>query len=105
MPRARYTAYADDISTLVTSSAEDGEFGREIQTYETVTGAMINRDKSVGWGIVRGKFVLSVGGTKESFLEGEVRDARYVHLPLILSVLLLLSTYLGDLMRALFRLP
>lgn len=103
---ARYTAYADDISTLVTSSAEDGEFGREIQTYETVTGAMINRDKSVGWGLVRGKFVLSwtpsVGGTKESFLEEDVRDARYVHLPLILSVLLLLSTYLSDLVRALF---
>ena len=45
---ARYTAYADDVSVLVTSSAEVEEVSKEIGRYEAVTGAKINRDKSVG---------------------------------------------------------
>ena len=45
---ARYTAYADDISVLVTSSAEMKEVNKEIGRYEAVTGAKINREKSVG---------------------------------------------------------
>ena len=42
---ARYTAYADDISVLVTSSAEVEEVSKEIGRYEAVTGAKINRKK------------------------------------------------------------
>ena len=45
---ARYTAYADDVSVLVTSSAEVEEQSKEIGRYEAVTGAKINREKSVG---------------------------------------------------------
>ena len=45
---ARYTAYADDVSVLVTSSAEVEEVSKEIGRYEAVTGAKINREKSVG---------------------------------------------------------
>ena len=45
---ARYTAYADDVTLLVTSSAEVEEVSKEIGRYETVTGARINREKSVG---------------------------------------------------------
>ena len=45
---ARYTAYADDVSVLVTSSAEVEEVSKEIGRYEDVTGAKINREKSVG---------------------------------------------------------
>ena len=44
---ARYTAYADDVSVLVTSSAEVEEVSKEIGRYEAVTGAKINREKSV----------------------------------------------------------
>ena len=61
---ARYTAYADDVSMLVTSSAEVEEASKEIGRYEGVTGAKINREKS-GW--VHGRAVLfpapSFGGT------------------------------------------
>ena len=45
---ARYTAYADDVSVLVKSSAEVEEVSKEIGRYEAVTGAKINREKSVG---------------------------------------------------------
>ena len=45
---ARYTAYADDVSALVTSSGEVEEVSKEIGRYEAVTGAKINREKSVG---------------------------------------------------------
>ena len=45
---ARYTAYADDVSVLVTSSAEKDGVSKEIERYEVVTGAKINREKSVG---------------------------------------------------------
>ena len=45
---ARYTAYADDVSVLVASSAEVEEVSKEIGRYEAVTGAKINREKSVG---------------------------------------------------------
>ena len=45
---ARYTAFADDVSVLVTSSAEVEEVSKEIGRYEAVTGAKINREKSVG---------------------------------------------------------
>ena len=45
---ARYTAYADDVSVLVTSSAKVEEVSKEIRRYEAVTGAKINREKFVG---------------------------------------------------------
>ena len=45
---ARYTAYADDVSVLATSRAEVEEVSKEIGRYEAVTGAKINREKSVG---------------------------------------------------------
>ena len=45
---ARYTAYADDVSVLVTSSAEVEEVSKEIGRYEAVSGAKINHEKSVG---------------------------------------------------------
>ena len=45
---ARYTAYADDVSVLVMSSAEVEEVSKEIGRYEAVTGAKIDREKSVG---------------------------------------------------------
>ena len=45
---ARYTAYANDVSVLVTSSAEVEEVSKEIGRYEAVTGTRINREKSVG---------------------------------------------------------
>ena len=44
---ARYTAYADNVSVLVMSSAEVEEVSKEIGRYEAVTGAKINREKSV----------------------------------------------------------
>ena len=45
----RYTAYADDVSVLVTSSAGVVEVSKEIGGYEIVTGVKINREKSVDW--------------------------------------------------------
>ena len=45
---ARYTAYADDTSMFVTSSAEVEEVSKEIRRYEAMTGANINCKKSVG---------------------------------------------------------
>ena len=45
---ARNTAYADYVSVLVTSNAEVEEVSKEIGRYEAVTGAKINREKSVG---------------------------------------------------------
>ena len=45
---ATYTAYADDVSVLVTSSAEVEDVSKEIGRYEAVTGAKINRENSVG---------------------------------------------------------
>ena len=44
----RYTAYTDDVSVLVTSSGHVVEVSKEIGRYEVVTGAKINREKSVG---------------------------------------------------------
>ena len=40
-------AYADDVSVLVTSSAEMEELSKEIRKYEAMTGAKINREKSI----------------------------------------------------------
>ena len=45
---ARYTTYADDVSVLVTSSAELEEVSKEIGRYEAVAGAEVNREKSIG---------------------------------------------------------
>ena len=45
---ARYTAYADSVNVLVTSSAEVGDVSKEIGRYDAVTGTKINREKSVG---------------------------------------------------------
>ena len=45
---ARYTAYSDDVSALVTSSAVVEKVSKEIRRYEVVTGAKINREKSIG---------------------------------------------------------
>ncbi|CAE1328542.1 unnamed protein product [Acanthosepion pharaonis] len=45
---ARYSSYADDVSVLVSSRAEINEVSKQISGYEMVTGAKINRDKSVG---------------------------------------------------------
>ncbi len=44
----RYTAYADDVSGLVTSSAKVEEVSKEIGRYRAVIGAKINCKKSVG---------------------------------------------------------
>ena len=44
---ARYTAYADDVSVLVTRSVEVVKVNKEIRRYEIVTGAKINRKNSV----------------------------------------------------------
>jgi len=44
----KYTAYADDVTIFVTSRAEAEQVSIEIGKYEMVTGARINRDKSVG---------------------------------------------------------
>lgn len=44
---AKYTTYADDVSTLVMSNAQMDQVGRELRRYETVSGAKINRDKSI----------------------------------------------------------
>ena len=46
---ARYAAYVDDVSVLVTSSTEVNEVSKEIGSYGVVTGAMIEREKSVGF--------------------------------------------------------
>ena len=45
---ARYTAYADIVCVLVTSSAEVDEVSKEIGRYAIVIGAKINPEKSVG---------------------------------------------------------
>ena len=42
---AWYTSYANNVSVFVTSNAE---VGKEIRRFEVVTGAKINRKKSVG---------------------------------------------------------
>ena len=44
---ARYTAYADDVSVLVTSRVEVVGVSKEIGRYEVVTEVKINREKSV----------------------------------------------------------
>lgn len=44
---ARYTTYADDVSTLVLSNTQIDQVGRELRRYETVSGTKINRDKSI----------------------------------------------------------
>ena len=48
---ARYTAYTDGVSVLVTNSAELLEKSKEIARYEVVTGTKINREKSVSLGL------------------------------------------------------
>ena len=45
---ARYTAYVDDVTLLVTSFAEIWEVDSEIQRYRMVAGAKINCSKSAG---------------------------------------------------------
>ena len=44
---AKYTAYTDDVSMLVMSSAKVEEVSNEIGRYKAVAGAKINRKKSV----------------------------------------------------------
>ena len=44
----RYSIYADDVSVLVTSSAEVKEVSKEIRRYEGVLGIKIKCEKSVG---------------------------------------------------------
>ena len=44
---ARYTAYADDVSVLITSRVEVVEVSNENGRYEVVTRAKINCEKSV----------------------------------------------------------
>lgn len=44
----RYFAYADDVTSFVKNEAGIDEVGKEISGYETVTGAKINCNKSVG---------------------------------------------------------
>ena len=46
---ARYTAHADDVRGLVTSSAKVEEVSKDIGRYEAVTGTKINCEKSVGF--------------------------------------------------------
>ena len=58
---ARYTAYADYVSVLVTSNAEVEEVSQEIGRYEAVTGAKNNCEKFV---------VLRLGSWKGSVLSG-----------------------------------
>ena len=45
---ARYTANANDVRILLTSSAEVIEVSKEIGRYEVVARTKINREKSVG---------------------------------------------------------
>lgn len=45
---ARYSVYADDVSTLVTNSTEIDEVGREIRSYETVTGPWLTAISRLG---------------------------------------------------------
>lgn len=45
---ARCTTYANNVFMLVTSSVEIDKFGKEMQTYEIITGMKISSDKSVG---------------------------------------------------------
>ena len=52
---ARYTAYVDDVSELVTSSAEMEEVSKEIGKYEVVTGTVKSPSVS-SW--IRGRAVL-----------------------------------------------
>lgn len=47
----RYSAYADDISVIVSSSAAIDEVNRETKEYETVTRAKTSRDVSVSLGL------------------------------------------------------
>ena len=44
---SRYIAYIDDISVLLTSTGEVDQVSKEIGGYEVMTGAEINREKSV----------------------------------------------------------
>ena len=44
----RYTAYADNVSVLLTSNAKVEEVSKEIGRYEAVTGTKIDRKKSIG---------------------------------------------------------
>ena len=55
---ARYTAYADDVSVLVTSSAEEEEVSKEIGMYEVVTGAKLTAKSPSVCGWVRGRAVV-----------------------------------------------
>lgn len=59
---AKYSAYTDDVSILVSSRARIDEVSKEIRGYETVTGAKINCDKSVGlWlGVWKGVSLLEL---------------------------------------------
>ena len=45
---AKYTAYADDVSVLVTNNAGVVEVRKDIGRYDVVTGAKINHEKLVG---------------------------------------------------------
>ena len=44
LPVTKYTAYTDDISVLVMSSAEVVEVSKEIGRYKVVSGAKINSE-------------------------------------------------------------
>lgn len=43
-----YYAFADYVTGLLTRNAEIDEVGKEINGYKTMTGAKINRNKSIG---------------------------------------------------------
>ena len=58
---AKYTAYLDDVSVLVTSSAEIVEVSKEIRRYAVASGAKINYKKSI---------VLRLGSWKSCALSG-----------------------------------
>lgn len=45
---SRYTAYGDDISTLLTGSAKIEEVGKEIRTYDTVVVGFVKSFTSPG---------------------------------------------------------
>ena len=44
----RYSTYADDVSVLGMGSTDVREVSEEIERYEGVSGAKINREKLVG---------------------------------------------------------
>lgn len=73
------SAYADEITIILTKMEHPQRVGEAIKVYETVTGANINQEESVDLqlGTLRGKWMLSdsIGGrwTKDSVVKSVVR--------------------------------